>query len=177
MPNYVPPRLSNTNANSASPRSIGTCTSPSYSYHHHQAKPNLPTLANLSHQAHIRPIDSPPCRYDGATFLSVLLNKNNKTITNKEDSINKEVVSTITQEEDSHNGNDNDKPLSTTTEVAIVCSPEMLRNPIELQWLLAPMIVGCYAIAVVKEADDHTTYSCVGELETSALCKEEEVRR
>jgi hypothetical protein len=175
MPNYVPPRLSNTNANSASPHSI--CTSPSYSYDHHQEKTNLPTLANLSHQAHIRLIDSPPCRYDGATFLSVLLNKNNKTITNKEDSINKEVVSTITQEEDSHNGNDNDKPLSTTTEVAIVCSPEMLRNPIELQWLLAPMIVGCYAIAVVKEADDHTTYSCVGELKTLALCKEEEVRQ
>jgi hypothetical protein len=52
-----------------------------------------------------------------------------------------------------------------------------LRNPIELQWLLAPMIVGYYAIAVAEEADDHTTYSCVGELETSALCKEEEVRR
>jgi hypothetical protein len=52
-----------------------------------------------------------------------------------------------------------------------------LRNPIELQWLLAPMIVGCYAIAVVEEADDHTTYSCVGELKTLALCKEEEVRQ
>jgi hypothetical protein len=53
----------------------------------------------------------------------------------------------------------------------------MLRNPIELQWLLAPMIVGYYAIAVSEEADDHTTYGCVGELKTLALCKEEEVRR
>ena len=104
MPNYGSPRLSNANANSASPRLIGasprlTCTSPLYSYHHHQAKPNLSTLANSSHQAHIQPIDSPPCQYDGATFLSVLLN-NIKTITNKEDSINKEAVSTITQEEE-----------------------------------------------------------------------------
>jgi hypothetical protein len=107
------------------------------------------------------------------TVLSVLLNFN--TITNKEDSINKEVVSPITHEEESRNNNY--KPISTTIEVAIVCSTEIVRNPIELQWLLAPMIVGYYAIAVAEEADDHTTYSCVGELKTLALCKEEEVRR
>ena len=126
MPNYVPPRLSNANVNSASPHSIGAsprsigaslrligasprtngasprsvCTSPSY----HQVKTNSLTLADSSHQAHIRPIDSPPRQYDGATFLSVLLN-NIKTITIKEDSINKEVVSTITQEEESRSNN------------------------------------------------------------------------
>jgi hypothetical protein len=68
MPNCVPPRLSNANpglsnanTNSANPHSI--CTSPLYSYDHHQEKTNLPTLANsISHQAHIRLIDSPPHR-------------------------------------------------------------------------------------------------------------------
>jgi hypothetical protein len=53
----------------------------------------------------------------------------------------------INQEEESLNNNDNDTPLSTTTEVAIVRSNEMLRNPIVMKWILAPMIVGCYAIA------------------------------
>jgi hypothetical protein len=85
-------------ANSASPRSIGaslrligvsprsTYTSPSYSYRHHQVKTNLPTLAESSRQANIRPIDSPPRQYDGATYLSVLLNI--KSITNADDSVN-----------------------------------------------------------------------------------------
>ena len=59
MPNCVPPRLSNANTNnSANPHSI--CTSPSYSYDHHQEKTNLPTLANSI--SHIRLIDSPPHR-------------------------------------------------------------------------------------------------------------------
>jgi hypothetical protein len=154
MPNYVLPCLSNANANSASPHTIGvsprsTCTSPLY----HRVKTNLLTLAESSRQANIQPIDIPPRPYDGATYLSVLLNI--KSITNKEDSINKEVVFTINdQEEESLNNYYNKQPLSTATEVVVVHSPWMLHNPIvvNLPWLLVLMIVGCCAIAVLDQS-------------------------
>jgi hypothetical protein len=70
----------------------------------------------------------------------------------------------INQEEESLNTNDNDTPLSTTTEVAVVRSTELLCNPIAMKWLLASMIVGCYAIASTLSITTEVDVVCSTEM-------------